>query len=115
MPEASGHHPGYYSHRTNDRTKSQQETAIRHVRRICGSGTGKGTVGMACLCSVLSVLQLGGPEGWGWLDSWELEHSEGSLFTHLASGPRLMARAPTCGCPCGRLPHGSLKVSGFLT
>lgn len=61
MPKTSGHHSGYYSHVANDPTKSQQETAICHVHRICGSGTGKGMEGMAYLCSVLSEL----PFSWG--------------------------------------------------
>lgn len=96
---------------------SPHETAICSAHRLHGSGIGKGMAGMACLCSVPSELQLGGPEGWEWLDSWGPESSEVSSFTHLTPGPRQMTGRATCGLLVwlGFLEHGSLKVSGLLT
>lgn len=88
---------GYYSHGANNPTMSPHETAICSAHRLHGSGIGKGVVGMACLCSVPSELQLGGPEGWEWLDSWGPESSEVSSFTHLTPGPRQMTGRATCG------------------
>ena len=55
---------------------SPHETALCYTHRIGGLGIGKGMVGMAYPCSVLSELQLGRPRGWRWLESWGLEASE---------------------------------------